>query len=68
MKENFFKIGYSKYFNEKEKKDRTSYILRKILKHKIIYSILLIIICCITANILLIYKFLLLLEKNISIY
>ena len=59
MKEDFFKVGYSKYLdknNHKEKK-RTNSIINKILKNKFIIATSSIIIMCSFINFFLIYKF-----------
>ncbi len=59
MKEDFFKVGYSTYIqkNENEKQKWTSKLFGKILEHKFITTICLIILACMTMNMWLIYKF-----------
>ena len=59
MKEDFFKVGYSKYLdknNQKEKK-RTNSIFNKVLKNRFIIATSSIIIMCSFINFFLIYKF-----------
>ena len=59
MKEDFFKVGYSKYLdknNQKEKK-RTNSIFNKVLKNRFIIATSSIIIMCSLINFFLIYKF-----------
>lgn len=57
MKENFFRVGYSSYLQKNKKKRRTSFILNKILEHKVVFSILLVIIICMVMNCWLVYRF-----------
>ena len=54
MKENFFKVGYTDYL---QKNKRTSSFFNKIMKHKLMLSLGLIIIFCTLMNFWLIYKF-----------
>ena len=56
MKEDFFKVGYSKYLEKVENKERTS-IFNKIFKHKVILWSLGIILMCVLMNFWLIYRF-----------
>ena len=58
MKEDFFKVGYSKYLQKVkfEEKKRTS-IFSKIFKHKIIIWSVGIILICVLMNFWLIYRF-----------
>ena len=64
MKEDFFKVGYTNYLSENENNDikRTRSILRKIGKHKFIFTISSIIIMCLGMNFFLIYKFMKIIE------
>lgn len=69
MKEDiFFKVGYTTYLQkQKIKKEKwTSKLIRKIKEHKIIFAILMIIIICMITNIVLIYKFINILEMDLS--
>lgn len=60
MKEDiFFKVGYTTYLQrQKNKKEKwTSKLIKKIKEHKIIFTILMMIIICMITNCFLIYKF-----------
>ena len=59
MKEDFFKVGYSKYLskNNHDEKKRTSSIFDKLLKKRFIIATSSIIIMCSFINFFLIYKF-----------
>lgn len=57
MKEKFFKLGYSNYLQKSKKKKRTSLFVNKILEHKVVFSILLIVITCTAMNCWLVYRF-----------
>lgn len=59
MKEDFFKVGYSKYLNKNNntKKKRTNHIFNKLLKNRFIIATSSIIIMCSFINFFLIYKF-----------
>ena len=59
MKEDFFKVGYSTYIQkqQKEKTKWTSRLLNKIIEHKFLTTICLVILTCMTMNMWLIYKF-----------
>lgn len=59
MKEDFFKVGYSKYLNKNKntKKKRTNHIFNKLLKNRFIIATSSIIIMCSFINFFLIYKF-----------
>lgn len=66
MKENFFSVGYSSYLQSIDKKKETSYhFFSKFWEHKVIFSILFVMIVCIGMNFWLIYKFIYILEKGI---
>lgn len=62
MEEKMFKVGYSSYLKNNKNERWTSYILRKISKHKFISTIIGIIFICIVLNIYLVYSFVKLLE------
>ena len=63
MKEDFFLIGYSNlYKNNNHKKGWTSWVIKKILTHKLIFSMILLIGLCLCANFWLIYRFVNLLQ------
>ena len=58
MKEDFFLIGYSNMVkNKKSKLNWTSKCVKKIISHKIIFSMILIIMLCFSINFLLIFRF-----------
>jgi hypothetical protein len=59
MKEDFFKVGYSKYLNKNNhnEKKRTNYIFNKLFKNRFIIVTSSIIIMCSFINFFLIYKF-----------
>lgn len=63
MKEEFFLIGYSNLLkNKKRRIDWTSFFLKKILTHKVIFSMILVIGLCFGVNFWLIYRFVNLLQ------
>lgn len=59
MKEDFFKVGYSKYLdkNNQNEKKRTKHMVNKLLKKRFIIVTSSIIIMCSFINFFLIYKF-----------
>ena len=58
MKEDFILVGYSGLIkNKKHKMSWTSSIFKIILTHKLIFSMVLIIVFCICLNFWLIYRF-----------
>ena len=65
MKEDFFKVGYSTYLERKKanKPLWTSIFIKKIKNHKIITTIVFSAILCGFMNILLIYRFMSILES-----
>ena len=63
MKENFFKIGYSTYLSKEKKNKRTSFFWKKILEHKVIFSVIFVIFLCGVMNAVLIYRFMNILEN-----
>lgn len=68
MKEDFFKFGYSPYYNNSKKKNWTSRFLNKIIKHRVILFILFTISVGIIINFCLILKFMHILEVSSVIY
>ena len=68
MKEDFFKFGYSKYFNNTKKENWTSKFLNIIVKHRIILFIMFTIGISLIINFCLILKFVRILEVSSVIY
>ena len=65
MEEEVFKVGYSSYLQNanKHKKNWTSIVKKNILKHKVIASIVFVIILCVIMNMYFIYNFIRILEE-----
>jgi len=70
MKEDFFNVGYSSYLKEIEKNKTkwTSYIIEKILKHKIISTTIVIALVFTIINFWLIFKFMSVIETSSLIH
>ena len=69
MKEDFFKLGYSKYLSSTRKKKWTTSFWEKIQKkYKILCVGIFIVFICISINFWLIIKFIHILEVNTAIY
>ncbi len=68
MKEDFFKFGYSPYFNNSKKENWTSKFLNNIMKHRVILFIMFTITISIIINFCLILKFMHILEAGSVIY
>lgn len=69
MKEDFFKLGYSKYLSTTKNKKRTSIFGKNNKKkYKILYLGIFIAFVCISINFWLIIKFMHILEVSTAIY
>ena len=66
MEKKIFKIGYTTYLQKSEtkKENWTSKFVKKLLEHKIIFSMCIIIAMCVMLNFWLIYKFARILEMS----